>query len=141
MRLGKGILASRRNEERRIVMNRLSHAKRLQVLNMLVEGNSLRSITRMTRVHRTTVMNVMVETGAKCRDFLDRWMRNLTLNHLECDEIWTFVLKKQRRIPASQAGNQTIGDQYLYVALDLETKLVPSFVIGKRNSEVTDEFM
>src|SRR2546425_11724512 len=115
-------------------MNHLSREQQLIVLNMLVEGNSLRSSSRMTGIHRTTIMNLMVQVGDKCRDFLDRWMRNLTLSHLECDEIWTFVLKKQRRIPASEASNQSIGDQYLFVAIDIETNVILGFVISNRTA-------
>ncbi len=122
-------------------MNVLSREEKLTVLRMLVEGNSLRSITRMTRIHRTTIMKLMVEVGGKCRNFLDLVMRNLTLTHLECDEIWTFVRKKQRRLQGTEKDNPKIGDQYLYVALDLQTKLIPSFVIGKRTSEVAEFFM
>src|ERR1700730_378910 len=109
MRPANSILASRHNEERRLAMNVLSREEQLTVLRMLVEGNSLRSITRMTGIHRTTVMKLMVRVGRKCRGFLDRWMRNLTLNHLEADEIWTFVLKKQRRMTAREASNPAIG--------------------------------
>lgn len=86
-------------------------------------------------------MNLMVKVGQKCREFLDGKMRNLSLNHLECDEIWTFCRKKQRKLSGAEKDNPKLGDQYLYVALDLETKLIPSFVIGKRNKEVTEMFM
>ena len=66
---------------------------------------------------------------------------NISLNHLQYDEIWTFVLKKQGRLKPQEAGNDRIGDQYLFVALDEETKLVPSFVLGKRNTENTEALM
>jgi IS1 family transposase len=122
-------------------MNVLSRQEKLTVLNMLVEGNSLRSITRLTGIYRTTVMKLMVDVGAKCRDFLDLVMRNLHLTHLECDEIWTFVRKKQRKLRGAEVNNQKIGDQYLFVAFDLQTKLIPSFVIGKRTAEVAELFM
>lgn len=122
-------------------MNQLSFDEQLNVLNMLVEGCSLRSVSRLTGIHRTTIMKLMVQVGQKCRNFLDRWMRNLTLNHIEADEIWTFCKKKQRKLTGAEKDNPKLGDQYLYIALDLETKLIPSFVIGKRTSEVTEVFM
>jgi IS1 family transposase len=100
----------------------------------MVEGNSLRSITRLTGIHRTTAMKLMVRTGDRLRDLLDRRMRNLNLKHLQCDEIWTFVLKKQSRLPVVETDNSQVGDQYLFVALDEETKLVPSFLVGKRTA-------
>ncbi|MDE2098102.1 MAG: hypothetical protein KGL39_12685 [Patescibacteria group bacterium] len=116
-------------------MNRLSKQEQLTVLHLLVEGNSLRSITRLTGIHRTTIMKLMVDVGTICRAFLDQRMQNLHLQHIECDEIWTFVHKKQGRISAEQASDITIGDQYLFIGLDKDTKLIPSFVLGKRTAE------
>jgi IS1 family transposase len=116
------------------VANHLSCAEQLAVLHMLVEGNSLRSITRLTGIHRTTIINLMMRVGALCREFSDRWMRNLTLAHLECDEIWTFVLVKQAHIPTARAADNTIGDQYLFIAIDEDTKLIPSYLLGKRTA-------
>ncbi|HJT77231.1 MAG TPA: hypothetical protein VJ739_08515, partial [Gemmataceae bacterium] len=114
--------------------NVLSREESLSVLHLLVEGNSLRSVHRLTGVHRDTAARLMVRVGARCRAFLDRRMRNLKLKHLQCDEIWTFVRKKQAQLKPQEAGNDLIGDQYLFVALDEETKLVPSFLIGKRTA-------
>jgi hypothetical protein len=74
-------------------MYRLSIEKQLTILHMLVEGTSIRSAERMTGVHRDTIMRLLVSAGDQCRTFLDRRMRNLNLDHLQVDEIWTFVLK------------------------------------------------
>jgi IS1 family transposase len=123
------------------VANFLSREERLSVLHMLVEGCSLRSIMRLTGVHRTTVTNLMLGVCEPLRRLLDRRMRNLVLKHLQCDEIWTFVLKKQGRLSEAEALNPALGDQFLFLALDEETKLVPSFAIGKRNRETTDTFI
>ena len=92
-------------------MNVLPREKQLMILNMLVEGTSLRSITRLTGVHRTTIAKLMVSVGAKCRAMLDRWMKNLTMDHVELDEIWTFVKKKQGRIKigANDASDGDVG--------------------------------
>jgi hypothetical protein len=122
-------------------MNVLSRAEQLSVLNLLVEGASLRSITRLTGVHRTTTLKLMLRVGERCRGFLDRRMRNLSLNHLQCDEIWTFVRKKQGRLSAEESGDLGIGDQYLFVALDEQTKLIPTFLLGKRTAENAQAFM
>ena len=119
----------------------LRREKQIQILHLLVEGNSLRSITRLTRVHRTTVMNLLVEFGEKCRTFLDDRLRNLDLHHVECDEIWTFVAKKQGRLTQTEQGNPAIGDQYLFVAQDQDSKLVVTYALGKRNGEVTAAFI
>jgi IS1 family transposase len=123
------------------VANNLRRDERLLVLNMLCEGASLRSIARLTGVHRTTTAKLLMRTAERLRGFLDRKMRNLTLNHLQCDEIWTFVRKKQGQLKPAEADNQTIGDQYLFVALDEETKLIPCFVLGKRNGATTKLFI
>ena len=120
--------------------NVLSREEKLTILSLLVEGNSLRSISRHTKIHRTTIMNLLIEVGAKARAFLDKRMRNLKLDHLELDEIWTFVLKKQRRLVDAERENPNIGDQYLFVAIDYTTKLVPCFAIGKRTKETTEIF-
>ena len=77
--------------------NVLAADKQRMALQMLAEGNSLRSVTRLTGIHRTTVMNLLVRFGDACRQFLDEEMRGLTLNHIEVDEIWTFCAKKRRK--------------------------------------------
>jgi IS1 family transposase len=120
-------------------MRVLSREQQLFVLHLLCEGNSLRSVTRLTRIHRTTSLNLLVRVGTQCRAMLDRWMRNLTLRHVEIDEIWTFVLKKQGRVPVG-VNDERIGDQYLFLGIDEDTKLIPSFVLGKRTKETTDRF-
>jgi IS1 family transposase len=119
----------------------LSREEALSVLHLLVEGNSLRSIQRLTGVHRDTIARLMLRVGTQLREFLDGRMRNLTLNHIQCDEIWTFVRKKQARLTDAERDNPALGDQYLFIALDEDTKLVPTFAIGKRTTETTELFM
>src|SRR5579862_1658682 len=138
--LAKRILAKPPQAPKAVSMNRLPREKQLQILRLLVEGNSLRSITRITGIHRTTCMNLMVAVGRRCREFLDRRMRNLNLDHLQVDEIWTFVLKKQRNIKPMD-NEMEIGDQFLFIAFDQATKLIPSFVIGKRTSDNANMLM
>lgn len=121
--------------------NFLSREEQLSVLHLLVEGASLRSVTRLTGVHRTTIAKLMVRVGQQCREFLDNRMQNLLLHHVQCDEIWTFVKKKQGRLRPEEANNTTIGDQYLFGALDEDTKLIPCFALGKRNGETTARFI
>lgn len=121
--------------------NNLSRSEQLSVLHLLVEGTSLRSITRLTGIHRTTAIKLMVRVGTLCRDFMDQRMRNLELTHLQCDEIWTFVRKKQHRLKPQEVSNTLIGDQYLFVALDQDTKLIPAWILGKRTAENTRAFM
>jgi len=121
--------------------NVLSTDDQILVLHHLVEGTSIRSITRVTGIHKTTIMKLLVRFGSACRDFLDQQMRGLELHHLECDEQWTFVAKKQGRLDPDDEGNIRIGDQYLWLAIDEDTKLVPTFIVGKRTADNARRFM
>jgi IS1 family transposase len=122
-------------------MRVLPREMQIRVLHLLVEGTSLRSVTRLTGVHRTTVMKLMLKVGRACKRLMDRKLVNLELAHLECDEIWTFCRKKQARLTPDEQLDDTIGDQFLFVALDQRSKLIPAFRLGKRTSENTDDFM
>jgi hypothetical protein len=116
--------------------NVLSREDQIATLRLLVEGNSLRSVTRITGVHRTTTANLMLRFGEACRVMMDDQMRGLTLNHLEVDEVWTFVAKKQARLTVDEkATRHDIGDVYLWTVLDQETKLIPTFAVGKRSAD------
>jgi IS1 family transposase len=119
----------------------LSREQQLRVLHLLVEGTSLRSVERLTGVHRDTAMRLTLRAGRACTRMLDRRMIGLELEHLQCDEIWTFVRKKQAHLTTDEQADDGIGDQFLFVALDERTKLVPSFVVGKRTGENTEAFM
>lgn len=116
--------------------NRLPRHKQIEVLHHLVEGNTLRSTARLTGVHRTTIMKLMVEFGQKCKAFMDARLRNLTLDHVEVDEIWTFVFKKQARLtPEQKAECHDMGDVYLWTCIDQTTKLCATFLVGKRSAD------
>ena len=122
--------------------NVLAADKQRMALQMLVEGNSLRSVTRLTGIHRTTVMNLLVRFGNGCRQFLDDEMRGLTLRHIECDEIQTYVAKRQKNLTIEEKQSRPeIGEFYLWTALDMDTKLVPTFVIGKRSGDMARRLM
>ena len=116
--------------------NNLPREKQIEVLHHLVEGNTLRSTARLTGIHRTTIMKLMVKFGRACKAYMDANLRGLTLDHVEVDEIWTFVGKKQGRLtPEEKAERCDVGDVYLWTALDQETKLVASFLLGKRSAD------
>ena len=116
--------------------NVLPRDKQIEVLHHLVEGNTLRSTARLTGVHRTTIMALMVRFGHACKAYMDAKLRRLSLDHVEVDEIWTFVAKKQGRLtPYEKATRYDVGDVYLWTALDKETKLVASFLVGKRSAD------
>ncbi len=121
-------------------MNTLSLERRAQVIAALVEGNSIRSVERMTGIHRDTVIRLMLRVGAGCADLMDREMRNLNCQRLQLDELWAFVGMKQKR--ASQLADRgEFGDAYTFVALDADTKLVPCFHVGRRTWNDTSIFI
>jgi hypothetical protein len=122
-------------------VNVLKADKRRAVLHLLVEGNSIRSTERLTGVHRDTVMKLLVTAGDHAGEFLNGRMRGLKLRHIQVDEIWTFVDTKQAHIRPERAGDDTIGDQYVFVAIDENTKLMPTFLIGKRTAPNAERFM
>ena len=105
-------------------MNTLSHERKVMVVNALCQGMSLRAITRLLDVHRTTTMRLLVRVGQHCEHLSNEYMRNLDLYDLQLDEIWTFCGKKQGRVTREEAANTAIGDQYLFYALDRKTKLI-----------------
>jgi len=122
-------------------VNILKHDKKLAVLSALVEGNSIRAIVRMTGVHKTTILRLLEDVGSWCERIMDQRMRNLKCEVVEADEIWSFVGKKQRRLTEAERRNPELGDQYTFVAMDPTTKLVPVFVVGKRNAVTTHAFI
>jgi IS1 family transposase len=121
-------------------MNRLSLARRTQVLNCLVEGNSIRSTERMTDTHRDTVMRLMVQAGEGCAALMDAEMRDLPCSRIQVDEIWAYVGKKQRQITPADDRSR-LGDMWTFVAIDPDTKLVPAYRVGKRTRSNAVAFM
>jgi IS1 family transposase len=114
-------------------MNALSTDKKTAVIAALVEGNSIRSIERMTGVHRDTIMRLLLAIGKNCAGLLDSKMQSLPCKLVQMDEIWTYVGKKEKRV-TSDENPELVGDQYVFVAMDSESKLIPCFRVGKRNA-------
>jgi IS1 family transposase len=119
--------------------NILPLEKQVTVIHALAEGNSIRSIERMTNIHRDTIMRLGVKVGESCQSLLDEKMRNLELGSVEVDEIWGFIGKKQKN--CRRKDSRELGDVWTYLALDVETKLIPSFIVGKRDRFHTHAFM
>jgi IS1 family transposase len=115
-------------------MNTLPMKTKLPILAAMIEGNSIRSTERMTGVHRDTIVRLVTRTGDACAQFLDAHIQRIVAERIQVDEIWTYVFKKQARIAAHEniAG---IGDQYVFVAMDADSKLVISHFIGKRDGD------
>jgi len=104
---------------------------------MLCEGSSIRSIERITGVNRNTIMSLSVRVGKACKAIMDEKMRGLSCKQIQVDEIWGFIGAKQKN--ARRAG--VYGDVWTFIALDADTKLIPSFIIGKRDSYHAKAFM
>jgi IS1 family transposase len=121
--------------------NTLPREKQIAVLKCLVEGNSIRGTERITGVYRNTVCRLLERFGRACESWLDLSLCNLNLSHIELDEIWTFCGKKQGKLKGHEKHNPELGDQYLFLALDLDTKLIANFLVGKRTYETTRAFI
>ena len=119
--------------------NILPLEKRVAVIYALAEGSSIRSIERMTGVNRNTIMSLGLRVGEACQAFMDEKLRNLTLENIQVDEIWGFIGKKQRNVTTSDCS--TLGDVWTWIAMDRETKLVPSYIVGKRDTYHAQAFM
>lgn len=120
-------------------MNRLSTNDRVRIVSALVEGNSIRATARMTGVSKDTVVKLLVDLGTVCSIHQDQLMQNLTCKRLQVDEIWSFVYAKHRNVPEGKRG--VAGDVWTWVALDADTKIVPSYRIGPRDYRTAVAFM
>ena len=117
-------------------MNVLPREKQIQVITALVEGCSIRSIERMYDVHRDTVMRLLVRAGDHCMTIMDDLMHHIPAGTYQVDELWCFVAKKDRQLIDGERYNPELGSQYIFVAMDADTKLVPSYRVGKRIPEL-----
>jgi IS1 family transposase len=115
-------------------MNKLDTAKRAQVVSAIVEGCSIRSIGRMTGVSKNTIVKLLIDLGAVCSDYLDKHLVNLSCERVQVDEIWSFCYAKQKNVtPDIKAKNPSAGDVWTWVAIDADTKLVASWIVGQRD--------
>src|SRR5260370_21394733 len=128
------------SRKRQAEMNVLPIEKQTQIISALVEGNSIRATARMVGVEHKTVMRVLLRVGENCADLLDSKMQALPCKIMQADEIWTYVGKHERFVTGKDNPLE-VGDQYVFVAMDSESKLIPSFRIGKRNAENAWYFM
>ena len=122
-------------------MNRLTLAKRAQILHMLCEGSSIRAITRITGVSKNTVAKLLADAGRACSEYQDRAFRNLKCRRIQVDEIWSFVYAKQAHVPKAKAAPANAGDVWTWTAIDADTKLVPSWLVGSRDGDAAKAFI
>ena len=121
-----------------MMANILKREKQITVIGALAEGSSIRSIERLTGIHRDTIMRLGIRVGIGCTRILDKMMRNLKCKYIQVDEIWGFVGKKQKNV---QPGENGIGNVWTFVAMDAESKAVPCFKVGQRDTKTANAFI
>lgn len=120
-------------------MNQLPLEKRTQIINLLVEGSSLRSTSRITGCSINTVTKLLVDVGQACLKFHDEKVRNVASRRVQCDEIWSFVYSKQKNVP--EGMHDVAGDVWTWTAIDSDTKLIISYYLGDRSYLSANDFM
>ncbi|MDB5439363.1 MAG: transposase [Caulobacteraceae bacterium] len=116
-------------------MNKLPLAKRVQILAMLCEGSSMRSISRVAGVSINTVTKLLIDAGETCLAMHDDLVRDVKASKIQCDEIWSFCYAKQKNVAAATAAPDGAGDVWTWTAIDAETKLMVSYFVGDRSGE------
>ena len=117
-------------------MNKLSTPKRAMILRLLCEGMSLRAISRTEDVTLNTVMRLLVAAGEACWDYHNRTVRGVKATRVQCDEIWSFVAVKQKNAPKSKwSSDPTVGDCWTWTAIEADSKLLISYMVGERDAE------
>lgn len=122
-------------------MNKLPAETRARVLHLLCEGQSIRATVRLTGVSKNTIAKLLVTAGQACMAYQDRALVNLKCNRIEVDELWAFVGSKEKNVPAAKKNTGTMGDVWTWVSICADSKLVPAWYIGSRDSEAAMFFM
>src|SRR5438105_4198720 len=121
-------------------MNRLPLAKRVQIIGLLVEGNSLRAASRLADVSINTVTKLLIDLGCACAAYHHKNVRNLRVSRLQCDEIWSFVGAKKKNVTLEQEANGW-GDVWTWTAIDADSKLCVTYYVGDRGKHSAYQFM
>jgi len=122
-------------------MNKLSLDRQAEIIRVLCEGNSIRSTARITGVAINTVVKLLRDVGVACLEYQDKTMRNLPCKNIQCDEIWSFCYSKQKNVPENKQGQFGYGDVWTWTAIDADTKLVASWLVGLRDVDCANAFM
>lgn len=123
------------------VMNKLDNATRTRILHMLVEGSSLRSISRVADVSINTVTKLLIDAGKVCAAYHDEYVRNVKTVRVQCDEIWAFCYGKQKNVKTAVAAPEGAGDAWTWTALEADTKMILSYLVGGRDGEYALAFI
>jgi IS1 family transposase len=124
-----------------VSMNKLSTEQRTRIVAALVEGNSIRATCRMTGAAKNTVVKLLVDRGGACSEYQDKAMRDLPCTHLQCDEIWSFCYAKEKNVAPELQGQIGYGDTWTWTAIDADTKIVPTWHIGRRDAAAAKAFI
>jgi hypothetical protein len=122
-------------------MNRLTIEKRTQIISALVEGTAINATARITGVSKVTILKLLKDVGEACAAFETKALRNLPCKRIQCDEIWNFCYAKEKNVPADKRGKFGFGDVWTWTALDADTKLMCSWMIGDRSAVTAHAFM
>ena len=122
-------------------MNKLPLQKRVQILNMLVEGSSMRSISRVCDVSINTVSKLLVDAGNACAAFHFENVRDVKAQRVQCDEIWSFCYSKQKNVATAKAAPEGAGNVWTWTALDSDSKMILSWAVGDRGASTANLFM
>lgn len=122
-------------------MRKLPASDRAHILHLLCEGNSIRAVTRLTGASKNTVVKLLVDAGKACAAYHDEHVRELNARRIQCDEIWSFTYAKAKNVPAAKAAPDYAGDTWTWTAIDADSKLIVSWLVGGRDSEYALAFM
>lgn len=122
-------------------MNKLPSTKRAEIPGMMVEGVSLRTISRMTGVSKNTIVKLLENAGEAFADYQDCTLRNLTCKRIQVDEIWAFCFAKAKNVPTAKAAPEGVGDIWTWAAIDADSKLITSWTVGGRDAGYASMFM
>jgi IS1 family transposase len=122
-------------------MNKLDREARARILHLLCDGSSIRAVTRLTGASKKAVSKLLVDAGQAAAWYQDRVLQNLTCKRIQVDEIWAFVHCKQKNVATAKAAPHAAGDVWTWTAIDADTKLIPSWFVGGRDSDAAIIFM
>lgn len=122
-------------------MNKLSIQERAHILHLLCEGMSIRAITRLTGVSKNTVAKLLIDAGTACADYHDANVRDVKASRIQVDEIWSFTYAKQKNVATAKAAPEEAGDTWTWTAIDADSKMILSYLVGGRDSEYAMVFM
>jgi IS1 family transposase len=122
-------------------MNKLNAAKRIAVISALVEGCSIRSTVRMTGVAKNTIVKLLAAVGTACAQYLHEHLRDVSCRYVQCDEIWSFCYAKAKNLATAKAAPRGAGDVWTWVALDADSKLLISYLVGARDGMHASHFI